>query len=276
MLEEMKGRKLVDLFKEGLLKVGDEIPYNDQGEKEYISSFKANGYGEQYLSRPNIKISWQILGIDNYCGEETLKLISKEPLMPVRLQGATGALNGVAELNTIAFKLYGGGKEVLLAKNFDREELDKLLQIEYIISPEGMAAYEGYMDRFSGKDCVWKGSGLYGEVEGFSPELFLQGTGKQKMEGYLGYVVIPENKVWNERACQVLFHKREPYWICEKIAANYWNIERDKVRTHYGIRVGFPDVLKMEQLFISNGFTYVKRACLRPVIYLQPDATYDF
>ena len=83
MLEEMKGRKLVDLFKEGLLKVGDEIPYNDQGEKEYISSFKANGYGEQYLIRPNIKISWQILGIDNYCGEVFDQLTKNRTFFPL-------------------------------------------------------------------------------------------------------------------------------------------------------------------------------------------------
>ena len=285
MLEEMKGRKLVDLFKEGLLKVGDEIPYNDKGEKEVYSSLNRNGYGDQYIIRPNMKNSWQILGIDLYCGREILKLISKEPLVPINLQGATGVLHGPSELSRIAFKLYGSGEDALLAKNFDTEELAKLLQLKYAGIYGTRAAHEGYMEPWgkdSDKICLWQAKGRYAEVEGYTPELFLAGAKKQKIATFNGFIEIQENFVWNDRACQVLFYKRQPYWIADKGVVNLTYIceaygkEFNEVRTYYGMRVGFSDVLGRVDLFVSTGEEYTYRSLLRPVVYLHPDATYKF
>ena len=60
--EELRNRRLVDLYEEGILKLGDEVPYIHR-EETYVSLKEKNGFGNQEFSTKGLDMEWQAIGV---------------------------------------------------------------------------------------------------------------------------------------------------------------------------------------------------------------------
>ena len=98
--EELRERRLVDLYEEGILELGDEVPYTHR-EESYVSLEEKNGYRDQEFSTRNLDMKWQAIGVETIDGNKCLKLIAKEPVFNVTLRGARGCVYGIDEMHRI-------------------------------------------------------------------------------------------------------------------------------------------------------------------------------
>ena len=98
--ERLRERRLVDLYEEGILELGDEVPYIHE-EKSYVSLKEKNGYRDKVFFTKGLEMKWQAIGVERIDGEKSLKLIAKEPVFDFNLQGANGCVYGIDELHNI-------------------------------------------------------------------------------------------------------------------------------------------------------------------------------
>lgn len=98
--EELRERRLVDLYEEGILELGDEVPYTHR-EETYVSLKEKNGDRGQVFFTKGLEMKWQAIGVERIDGEKSLKLIAKEPVFDFTLQGAEGYMYGIDELHNI-------------------------------------------------------------------------------------------------------------------------------------------------------------------------------
>ena len=287
--EEMKGRKLVELFEEGLLKVGDEIPYHNKGECEYVSTGDKNGYGDQRIFWPDIQLEWQVFGKDKYAGLEMITLISKNVLMPIFLRGAIGYIKGLSELDKIADSIFGRGEGSMFGRSINYSDIEKFLKIKYL----NFDAYEGDRDP-STEFCKWPINIKEGKINGYTPGSFVEGKREIESTNYVKYFTIPVERIFNENA--YMLFKDEPYFIashmhkigeektgkmyieglngdplCEGTTAIKEDIEYYSIMEGCKTNIGGINNI----LFDSRGRERDRRAGIRPIIYLRPDATME-
>ena len=98
--EELRNRKLVDLYEEGILELGDEVPYTHM-EETYVSLEEKNGDRDQVFFTKGLEMKWQAIGVERIDGNKCLKLIAKEPVFDFELQKAEGCVYGIDELHNI-------------------------------------------------------------------------------------------------------------------------------------------------------------------------------
>ena len=291
--KELRKRKLVDLFNEGILKVGDKIPYHNKGEEVYISPFDQNGYGDQHIVWPNIPVEWQLFGIEKYATVNVMTLISESPLMPVSISGATGYLKGITELDKIASKLFAKGKGAMFGKNISFENLRIFLNLKYVSTEFSDSLYEG-------DHCLSLINIGRGTIKGYRPENFLKGikTKTSSINDKTMYFCLEKQRVWNKNA-DILF-KKTPYFISTKmdyigeettgmykVPIEQREISKDILDEMYNIKeyVKFYGIMESTEfrirfdprrrLFDSLGREFTRTAAIRPIIYLHPDATME-
>lgn len=284
----MKGRNLVELFKEGLLKVGDEISYHTV-DAEYVSKAENNGLADQAIFwNKYLPIEWQVFGKMEYAGFEVITIISKTALMPIRLRGAVGYLKGPAELNQIANKLFGKGQGGMFAQNISFSEIDRFLKIKYM---GNHACEEGREEDYFG---VWNRVVDEKKINGWDPQSFIRGNKERQFMGGINYMRIRKENIENENA-NMLFLKNQPYWIGNCSSKDTMtktasiSVEPDYVEEHewgeipinsesidYTLMIGWGEEIAAPfYLFKSTGAEKTLKAGLRPIVYLRPDATME-
>ena len=82
---ELRKRKLTDLYEEGIIGLGDEIPYK-HSEETYLSPKGRNGHDDQSFSTKNVEMKWQAIGVEKIEGEKCLKLIAQQPVFKLNLR----------------------------------------------------------------------------------------------------------------------------------------------------------------------------------------------
>ncbi len=288
--KELRKRKLVDLFNEGILKVGDKIPYHNKGEEVYISPFDQNGYGDQHIVWPNIPVEWQLFGIEKYATVNVMTLISESPLMPVSISGATGYLKGITELDKIVSKLFAKGKGAMFGKNISFKNLRIFLKLKYVSTEFSDSLDEG-------DHCLSLINITRGSIEGYRPENFLKGIKTSSINDRTMYFCLEKQRVWNKNA-DILF-KKTPYFISTKmdyigeetigmgeipdglIGEPEETLEIFKIKEYvkfYGIMESTEFRIRFDprrRLFDSLGREFTRTAAIRPIIYLHPDATME-
>ena len=84
-----------------------------------------NGYGVQYYSAGQASsVKWQVIGADEETGE--LLIFANNKVSDLRIQGITGYLHGVDELNN-ACNVYGQGKGATGGRSLTFDDTNKLL-----------------------------------------------------------------------------------------------------------------------------------------------------
>lgn len=84
-----------------------------------------NGYGVQdYLASQASSVKWQVIGADEETGE--LLIFANNKVSDLRIQGITGYLHGVDELNN-ACNVYGQGKGATGGRSLTFDDTNKLL-----------------------------------------------------------------------------------------------------------------------------------------------------
>ncbi len=231
MKDLINGEKtLVQMFKEGELKVGDYINYVNPTEGSYTAEAektgtnRAEGYniGAQTFSVVNNQLSWRILGIDKETGG--LKLISGKPIKNDRINteakdpyfymyGAKGYLNGKEELNNIA-AIFKNEEYAQKVRSVTVEDINEVVGIKTEEDIKNVDV-DGYYDK------------TYQFENHYTPESWLNGQTEITVSGTSdGYAYkincgVKPVKVEDEELFNMLFDNIE-YNYNELSGASYW------------------------------------------------------
>ena len=174
--KELRNRRLVDLYEEGILELGDEVPYNHR-EETYVSLEEKNGFGNQKFSTKDFDMKWQAIGVETIDGNKCLKLIAKDPVFSkFILKGARGCVYGIDEMHRIC-SLFATGDGALKGRSITIEDVNQLLDV--VVDEEQRTVYQkGYEKDINGnKDFLQK----YLLDEAFyTPESYLKGEKVRK------------------------------------------------------------------------------------------------
>ncbi len=293
-------KTLVQMFKDGELKVGDYLNYEKgepTGEKSYTAKAdktgmtRANEDGEvlgitdQTFSVENNDLHWRILGIDKATGG--LKLISGRPIKSDRVKtdndpyfymyGANAYLYGEEELNNIAeiFK----NEYAQEVRSVTMEDINEAVGIkkEDITRVNLNATYGG---RQYGESYSFNGQ--------YTPQSWLNNQTKTTVSGEVdGYYYSindtedPTVKVNNKTLSDMLFDNVE-YTETGVIGAIYWLASRgvyaDSDNAGFGIGSvdtdeGITGAGTYYMFDSHSGHGYCYGCAVRPVVILKSDLT---
>ena len=174
--EELRNRRLVDLYEEGILELGDEVPYIHR-EETYVSLEEKNGFGNQKFSTKDFDMKWQAIGVETIDGNKCLKLIAKDPVFSkFILKGARGCVYGINEMHRIC-SFFATGAGALKGRSITIEDVNQLLDV-VVDEEQGIVYQKGYEKYINGnKDFLQK----YLLDEAFYiPESYLKGEKVRK------------------------------------------------------------------------------------------------
>ena len=145
--EELRNRRLVDLYEEGILKLGDEVPYTHR-EETYVSLKEKNGFGNQEFSTKALDMEWQAIGVETIDGNKCLKLIAKDPVFSkFILKGARGCVYGIDEMHKIC-SLFATGDGALKGRSITIEDVNQLLEV--VVDKKRRIVYQkGYKENIN-------------------------------------------------------------------------------------------------------------------------------
>ena len=263
--EELRNRRLVDLYEEGILELGDEVPYTHR-EETYVSLKEKNDFGNQEFSTKGLDMEWQAIGVETIDGNKCLKLIAKDPVFNVRLWGARGCVYGIDEMHRIC-SLFATGYGALNVRSITIEDVNQLLDV--VVDEEQRIVYQkGYEKDINGnKDFLKK----YLLDEAFYiPESYLkrEKVRKEIIETYYWYnidSIIGKEKEKNIVRRSVGYFLAFP-GVC--VAGDY---ARFGLGTVSDGRVGSGYHL----LFRSDGYRNGDDLAVRPILYLKPNETFS-
>ena len=185
--KELRNRRLVDLYEEGILELGDEVPYTHR-EETYVSLKEKNGFGNQEFSTKALDMEWQAIGVETIDGNKCLKLIAKYPVFSeFTIKGARGYVYGIDEMHKIC-SLFATGDGALKGRSITIEDINQLLDV-VVDEEQGIVYQKGYEKDINGnKDFLQK----YLLDEAFyTPESYLKGekVRKEIIETYYWYKI---------------------------------------------------------------------------------------
>ena len=114
-----------------IVKIGDYVNYDSKTNTTYISLKNKNGYKNQIFNSSDYTGKWRVMGVTESGQLELIADISV-PLVEAGeenvfyLQGKSGYINGVEELNNIC-NIYGKGKGAMTARSIVAEDINKIL-----------------------------------------------------------------------------------------------------------------------------------------------------
>ncbi len=303
--EKLRNRRLVDLYEEGILKLGDEIPYK-YSEESYLSPEERNGYGDQSFSTKDVEMKWQAIGVEEIEGEKCLKLIAKKPIYEFEfmLKGAEGCVYGIEELNKIS-QLFAIGRGALQGKSITIEDVNQLFDVKVdenrrIVYQKGiyeninemssfMKKYHLYEQLGSQPDYPhlwWQEPPRYPEHE-YTPSGYLKNEPVECTEICTNFYYSIHNITGKEKEKEILFIFEPRFqsapWLRSKyscwLASPSKGIVTDRKDTRiehlgFGIKTLYKEFAGVQSsLFLSGGNQYEGSNLVRPIIYLKPKAT---
>ena len=211
-------KTLVQMFRDGELKVGDYLNYKNPETGSYIAKAERTGMDraeiegltDQKFSVENNDLHWRILGIDEATGG--LKLISGRPIKRegaeddpyFYMYGANAYLNGEEELNNIA-KIFKNEKYAKEVRSVTIEDINEAVGIKKEdITRVNLGCDPEYEDKQYGES--------YSFDNQYTPESWLnnkqQITVSETVDGYyysINDTEEPTVKVENETLLDMLF-----------------------------------------------------------------------
>lgn len=266
--EELRKRKLTDLYEKGVIKLGDEIPYIHEGFR-YLSSEERNGSRDKEFSTKGLDIKWQAIGVEEILGERCLKLIAKFPVFNLELAGARGCKYGIGEVDNIS-QLFATGKGALEGRSIRIEDVNQLLGV--VVDKEKRKVYQSggkYWD--ININMSWK---EFFETYSFkkrfyTPESFLENSYSRYNElTCTQYSYLSDSIVGREREKEILFLKVN-YWLAS------YGVKKDDKKAMFGLGVVGDSYASNGggYMFDSDGTEYMTHWAVRPIIYLMSTAT---
>ncbi len=265
--EELRNRRLVDLYEEGILELGDEVPYIHE-EKSYVSVKEKNGFAEQeFFSSKGLDMKWQTIGVETVDSNKCIKLIAKEPVFNVTLRGARGCVYGIDEMHKIC-SLFATGDGALKGRSITIEDVNKLLGV--VVDEEKRIIYQkGYSENINENiDFLRKN---FFDKEFYTPEGYLAGEETQKKQ-------IIETYYWYKIA-SIIGKEKERDIVCRNI--NYF-LASPGVLMNSGYAIFGPGAViygyafsVTYSLFYSYGLEENISLAVRPILYLKPNETFN-
>ncbi len=153
-------KTLVQMFKDGELKVGDYINYENPTEGSYTADVEKTGsyHGNQTFSVENNDLHWRVLGIDEATGG--LKLISGRPIKRKNvdgwdtnnpyfyMDGANAYEYGITELNNIS-KIFMNEKYAQDVRSVTIEDINEAVGIKTEEDINRVNLAENYNETYS-------------------------------------------------------------------------------------------------------------------------------
>ncbi len=262
--KELRNRKLVDLYEEGIINIGDEIPY-EHSEKTYLSPLKKNGFRDQTFSTKGIELKWQAIGVEQMSGERCLKLIAKDPVFKFIMGGARGFVNGAEELNKIS-QLFMREEISLEGRSLTIEDVNQLLDVE-VNKAERRVYQKGYFsDDINKNKCFMQLCEPLHKEKYYDPESFLEKKYSTKEIMSTAYTYEPTSLKGREKEKEIIFSRGHEYWLASP-----------GIKGDTAIGFGFSYVCRfgiyLHELFDSFGLESHPKYYIRPIIYLKPNMT---
>ena len=261
--EELRKRKLTDLYEEGIIELGDEIPYK-HNEESYLSPEGRNGHNDQSFSTKNVEMKWQAIGVEDIEGEKCLKLISETPVFELFLKGAMGYAYGIEEMNVIS-RLFATGIGALKGKSIAIEDVNQLLDV--VVDEKEKKVYQiGNPKNIN--ESVGNFLQSYEFEEKFNtPESFLMDKNTRIKIIQTEYSYLKNVIKGKEKEKKILFYK-DRYWLAsQEVFAALGHPCFGLGTVDYGCagrRCG---------LFYSDGVLDAYGLPVRPVLYLNSNVT---
>ena len=263
--EELRNRRLVDLYEEGILELRDYVPYTHR-EESYVSLKEKNGSKDQEFSTKGLDMKWQAIGVESIDGKKCLKLIAKEPVFDFELKGAEGCVYGIDELHNIC-SLFATGVGTLQGRSITIEDVNQLLEV--VVDKKQRIVYQkGYERNINKKDDFLK---EYNFAKWFyTPESYIKGNYVKEKIIKTSYRYYSYSIIGKEDKNDIVF-KDIHYWLASSgvnVCAKYGYADFGPDLVHEGIA----DVGGLG-LFDSNGVCDVARFAVRPILYLKSNET---
>lgn len=263
--EDVGQRRVTDLYEEGIIKLGDEIPYI-HSEGTYLSPTERNGCYDQTFSTKGVEMKWQAIGIEEFSGERCLKLIAKKPVFQLNLRGAKGYVNGVEELHKIS-QLFVTEKISQGARSITIEDVNQLLDIE--VDEKQRKIYQiGYSNDINTSSNflqLCKPITRY-----FTPESFLENKHATSQVIHTAYTYNRNSIIGKEKEKEIIFLKNGSYWL----ASHEVNMDCFDFIANFGLgSVAYGKASRGSRLFSSQGYCYSDSFYVRPILYMKPNVT---
>lgn len=264
--EELRERRLVDLYEEGILESGDEVPYTHR-EETYVSLKEKNGFGDQEFSTKGLNMKWQAIGVENIDGNKCLKLIAKEPVFDFELQKAEGCVYGSDEMHNIC-SLFATGAGALKGRSITIEDVNQLLEV--VVDEEQRIIYQkGYKKKIGNKTFLKE---YFLDKEFYTPESYLEGKQVRGKIIKTFYFYRKDSIKGKEYKKDIVF-KDIPYWIASSRV--FASVEYGYAYFGLGyVGEGYVNA-GGTYLFYSSGICGAGRQAIRPILYLKSNETID-
>ena len=262
--EELRERRLVDLYEEGILELGDEVPYTHR-EETYVSLKEKNGDRGQGFFTKSLEMKWQAIGVESIDGNKCLKLIAKEPVFDFELQKAEGCVYGIDEMHRIC-SLFATGAGALKGRSITIEDVNQLLDV--IVDEKQRIIYQkGYKKKIGNKTFLKE---YFLDKEFYTPESYLEGKQVRGKIIKTFYFYRKDSIKGKEYKKDIVF-KDIPYWLASS---------RAFVDIKYGYAYFGPGYVGEgyvnaggTYLFYSSGRSGAGKNAIRPILYLKSNET---
>ena len=262
--EELRNRRLVDLYEEGILELGDEVPYIHR-EETYVSLKEKIGFGNQEFSTKDLDMEWQAIGVETIDGNKCLKLIAKDPVFSkFILKGARGCVYGINEMHRIC-SFFATGAGALKGRSITIEDVNQLLDV--VVDEEQRIVYQkGYKkDINRHKDFLKKC--LFDEE--FTPESYLKGEKLKKEIIETCYIYKIGSIIGKEKEKNII-QRSVDYWLASPrvYAGSDYAASFGPGAVIYGVVSG-------DDLFRADGHERSYFFAVRPILYLKSNETFS-
>lgn len=276
--EELKERRLVDLYEEGILELGDEIPYKPE-EMYYKSPICKNGMGNQEFYTKDVDVIWRTFGKEKIGGEECLKLITKDPIFEFALGGIRGCVYGIEELNNIS-QIFATGKGALKGRSTTIEDISQVLDV--VIDKETGRVYQRGNPQKTLANSFWNFSRKKCENIRMSFELekMLIDSNINELRDTVYYYNVDYFIEGKEREQEIILGRKDNFWLASSgMKKRRWGTNPYSVLSYidFGIGVCGYGCVAFSYLYSSissiDDISYPKSYKVRPIVYLKPDIT---
>lgn len=264
--EELRKRRLTDLYEEGIIQLGDEIPYK-HNEETYLSPKGRNGYDDQTFSTKDVNIKWQAIGVEEISGEKCLKLIAQQPIFQLRLDGARACVYGIEEMNAMS-RLFATGIGALKGRSITIEDVNQLLDV--VVDEKEKKVYQvgNANDINLSFGSFLQSYYLIGKQ--YMPESFLVNKYAEGKIICTEYFYCENSVKGKEKEKKILFLK-DRYWLASPGVSAYPVTSN----AYFGLGAVSSGLAYSggHYLLCSNGQRYATRLAVRPVLYINSNVT---
>ena len=282
---------LVQAFKEGNIKVGDYLNYNDyvDDSKTYTTVTNENGWADQTYKATK-ETYWQVLGLDS-TGTKVM-LISQSPIKKemktettakdwekspyLVLKGAYGYIKCKQILNNIS-RIYS--TNIGTAQSITAEEINRLIGVT--VDYTNKKVYENTNPNTNLDDWGVLGNQYTYKASDYTPESYIN----NKSKATKGTETTPATAYWYKWKNLTIDNALEEILFSgttsdEKFAKSYWlnspSIYVDDNCGYFGPGDIYNNILRSYRfLFYSDGTWRAHGFAVRPVIYIDSDITVE-